>query len=136
MAKELINPEALYDGSAFGMSQGVVASPGRLLFVSGQVAWDHQLSVTAPTLGGQFEDALSRLRIVLEEAGTGVGELLHLRIYVRGELSEHMGVLAPILTAFLGTSRPAVTGIGGVSLASLDTLVEVEAVAQVAGGER
>jgi enamine deaminase RidA (YjgF/YER057c/UK114 family) len=63
-------------------------------------------------------------------AGSSVDNLLHLRIYVRGELEEHMESLAPILARFLGGSRPAVTGIGVASLASKATLVEVEAVAK------
>ncbi len=131
MAKRLINPQQLYDGSASGLSHGVVAPSGNLLFVSGQVAWDRQHNVTADTVGAQFDHALANLRTVLEEAGASVDDLLHVRVYVRGELGEHMGVLAPALSAFLATSRPAVTGVGVASLASPDTLVEVEAVASI-----
>jgi enamine deaminase RidA (YjgF/YER057c/UK114 family) len=64
------------------------------------------------------------------EAGSSVDNLLQVRIYVRGELEEHMESLAPILARFLGSSRAAVTGIGVASLASKATLVEVEAVAK------
>lgn len=42
-----------------------------------------------------------------------------------------MHVVAPILASFLGESRPALTGIGVASLASPETLVEVEAIACV-----
>jgi enamine deaminase RidA (YjgF/YER057c/UK114 family) len=45
-----------------------------------------------------------------------------------------MATVGPILSAFLGDSRPAVTGIGVASLASPSTLVEVEAVATVGKG--
>ena len=131
MAKRLINPQQLYDGSVFGMSHGVVAPSGNLLFVSGQVAWDRQHNVVGDTVGAQFAAALANLKIVLDEAGASVNDLLRIRIYIRGEFSEHLEALAPLLTAFLGTSRPAVTGIGVASLASRDTLVEVEAVAGV-----
>ena len=135
MAKHLINPQQLYDGSVFGMSQGVVAPSRNLLFVSGQVAWDKQHAVTGDTVGTQFEAVLANLKIVLDEAGASVNDLLQIRIYIRGEFSEHLEALAPLLTAFLGTSRPAVTGIGVASLASPDTLVEVEAVAGVGVSE-
>jgi enamine deaminase RidA (YjgF/YER057c/UK114 family) len=63
-----------------------------------------------------------------------VGQLLQVRVYIRGELGEHMATLGPIFSAFLGDSRPAVTGIGVASLASPSTLVEVEAVATVGKG--
>jgi len=42
-----------------------------------------------------------------------------------------MEAVAPIISEFLGTSRPAVTGIGVASLVSKKLLVEVEAVARV-----
>ena len=129
MDKRLVNPDRLYDGSPFGMSQAVVDTASSLVFVSGQVDWDHQYRVSHSSFPGQLEAALENLRTALVAAGATVDSLLHVRIYVRGELEEHMESLAPILTRFLGDSHPAVTGIGAVSLASKALLVEVEAVA-------
>lgn len=130
MRKKLVNPARLYDGSPFGMSQAVVDTDSSLVFVSGQVDWDHQYQVSQNSVSGQFEAALENLRTILTAAGSSIDSLLHVRIYVRGEFEEHMGSLAPILARFLGSSRPAVTGIGVASLASKATLVEVEAVAK------
>jgi 2-iminobutanoate/2-iminopropanoate deaminase len=130
MAKKLVNPERLYDGAPLGMSQAVLDTESSLVFVSGQVDWDHQHQVSQNSVSGQFEAALENLRTVLAAAGSSVDSLLHLRVYVRGELEDHMESLAPILASFLGSSRPAVTGIGVASLASKATLVEVEAVAK------
>jgi enamine deaminase RidA (YjgF/YER057c/UK114 family) len=130
MAKQLINPEQLYDGSPFGMSQAVLDSESALVFVSGQVDWDHHYQVSQNSVAGQFTVALENLRTALVAAGASVDSLLHLRLYIRGELEDHMESLAPILANFLGGSRPAVTGIGVASLASKATLVEVEAVAR------
>jgi 2-iminobutanoate/2-iminopropanoate deaminase len=130
MAKKLVNPEQLYDGTPFGMSQAVIDTDSSLVFVSGQVDWNRQYQVSQNSVSGQFEAALENLRTVLAAAGSSVAGLLHLRIYVRGEFEEHMETLAPILASFLGSSRPAVTGIGVASLASKATLVEVEAIAK------
>ena len=130
MGKKFVNPESIYDASAFGMSQAVLDTDSSLLFVSGQVDWDHDRQVSHTTVAGQLEAALENLRLVLEAAGSSVDSLLHVRIYVRGELEDHLGSMAPILTKFFGESRPAVTGIGVASLASKATLVEVEAVAR------
>jgi 2-iminobutanoate/2-iminopropanoate deaminase len=130
MAKKLINPERLYDGTPFGLSQAVVDTESSLVFVSGQVDWDHQYQVTYHTVAGQFEAALENLRTALLAAGASIDSLLHLRLYVRGELEDHMESMVPILTKFLGSSRAAITGIGVASLASRATLVEVEAVAR------
>ena len=131
MTKRLVNPASLYDGSPIGLSHGTIDEESALLFISGQVAWDLDQLVSDNTVVGQFRLALENLRTVLTEANSGVDDLLHMRIYVRGELEEHMEALAPILTDFLGTARTAITGIGVSSLASKRTLVEVEAVARL-----
>ena len=128
MTKKLVNPEELYDGSAFGMSQAVVDSSSGLVFVSGQVDWDHDHQVSQDTIVSQLKNALQNLRIALDAADATVETLLHIRLYIRGELEEHMDTVAPILAEFLGSSRPAVSGIGVASLASKATLVEVEAI--------
>jgi enamine deaminase RidA (YjgF/YER057c/UK114 family) len=130
MAKKLINPDRLYDGTPIGLSQAVLETESGLVFVSGQVDWDHHHQVSQTSVAGQFEVALENVRTVLVAAGASVDSLLQLRIYVRGELEEHMEALAPILARFLGSSRAAVTGIGVASLASKATLVEVEAIAK------
>ena len=131
MTKRLVNPASLYDGSPLGLSQGTIDEDSSLLFVSGQLDWNLQHQVSHNSVAGQFGVALENLRTVLTAAGTGVDNLLHVRIYVRGELEDHMEALAPILSSFLGESRTAITGIGVSSLASRATLVEVEAVASL-----
>jgi 2-iminobutanoate/2-iminopropanoate deaminase len=129
MSKKLINPAELYDCSANGMSQATVETELGLVFVSGQVDWNHQFETTEKSIEGQARKALDNLQIALIAAGSSVGQLLQVRVYIRGELGEHMETLGPILAGFLGESRPAVTGIGVASLASPSILVEVEAIA-------
>jgi len=130
MTNRLVNPASLYDGSPLGLSHGTIDEESSLLFISGQVAWDLQQLVSDSTVAGQFSLALQNLRTVLTEANSSVDDLLHMRIYVRGELEDHMEALAPILSSFLGSARTSITGIGVSSLASRRTLVEVEAVAR------
>lgn len=129
--KRLINPSSLYDGSPMGLSHGTITHGGPLLFVSGQVAWDLAHTLVDDTVAGQFAAALENLRTVLDEAGCTPDDLLQMRIYIRGELEDHMAAVGPILTRFLGASRTAITGVGVASLASKRTLVEVEAVARI-----
>lgn len=124
-----INPSSLYDGAAYGLSHAVVDPRSGLVFVSGQVAWDLQHRVTSDTVEGQTRQALRNLATVLDEAGSSVQRLLRVRVYVRGELGDHLAVLGPILAEWLGGVRPALTGIGVASLATPETLVEIEAVA-------
>jgi 2-iminobutanoate/2-iminopropanoate deaminase len=129
MKKQLINPPQLYDGRPHGLSHAVVDTASSTVYISGQVDWDMNHQVSSHTVEGQLKNALTNLTIVLEASGSSVENLLNLRIYVRGELGEFMETIAPILAEFLAESHPALTGIGVASLASSETLVEIEATA-------
>ena len=131
MSKQLINPAELYDGRAFGLSQAVVDTETGLIFVSGQVDWDANFETKETTVAGQFRQAMGYLKIALEAAGSSMEQLLHVRIYIRGELGDHMNEVGPLAGEFLGASRPALTAVGVSSLASPTTLVEIEATAKI-----
>lgn len=126
-----LNPRELYDPVAFGMSQGVVDQRSGFVFISGQVAWDVNGQVSGQGIGEQTTLALSNLSVALASAGCTVADVLSVRVYVRGELTDHMPACVPALASFFGATRPALTGIGVSSLATPDTLIEIEAVARV-----
>lgn len=87
------------------MSQAVIETRSGLVFISGQVDWNHQYETTEQSIEGQMGKALANLAIALENAGSSVDRLLQVRIYVRGEFGEYMNTIAPILTSFLGESH-------------------------------
>ena len=80
MSKKLINPEQLYDGAAFGMSQATVETDLGLVFVSGQVDWNHQYETTENSVEGQMRKALANLKIALTASGSSVEQLLQDRV--------------------------------------------------------
>ncbi len=125
-----INPSGLFDATSLGMSQGTVDETSGLIFLSGQVAWDEHRKVHGATYGEQTEYALRNLATALAAAGSSIEHVVHVRVYARGELADHMEEISPVLAEFFGTSIPAVTGIGVASLATQDTLVEIEVVAR------
>lgn len=130
MATQRINPPSVYDGAPIGMSQACVDAASGLVFVSGQVDWDRDSRVRHATLAGQAEGAIEHLRNVLEAAGSSLADVLQLRVYVRGELADAMAQVVPVLAGHFEAVRPALTGVGLASLASRDTLIEIEAVAR------
>ena len=132
MSTKLVNPAGLYDGAPVGMSQAKVDLESGFVFVSGQVDWDGDSQVRHATLEGQAEGAIEHLVTVLNETGSSLQDVLHLRVYVRGELADGMSQLVPVLARHFGGVRPALTGIGVASLASRDTLIEIEALARLA----
>lgn len=125
-----LNPRELYDASANGMSQGVVDSHSGLVFISGQVAWDVNGRVVGDNVADQTTLALGNLSVVLAAAGCTAADVLSVRVYVRGEVADHLAACVPALAAFFGAARPALTGIGVASLATPDTLIEIEVVAR------
>jgi 2-iminobutanoate/2-iminopropanoate deaminase len=131
MNTKLVNPAGLYDGAPVGMSQATVDLGSGFVFVSGQVDWDAESRVRHGTLEGQAEGAIRHLLAVLDEAGASVEDVLQLRVYVRGELADGMPHIVPVFARHFGATRPALTGIGVASLASRDTLIEVEALARL-----
>jgi len=133
MNTTLINPAQLYDGAPIGMSQAKVDLASGLVFVSGQVDWDVDSQVRHTTMAGQAEGAMQHLIAVLHAAGSSLEGVLQLRVYVRGELADCMSQLVPVFARHFSAVRPALTGIGVASLASRDTLVEIEALARVHG---
>ncbi|RCW95458.1 RidA family protein [Marinomonas foliarum] len=132
MSIKRINPLSLYDGAATGMSQATVDNDTGLVFISGQVDWDTDFQTHNHDMKTQTANAAKHLITVLEEANSSVENILQLRVYVRGEVADHMEDIVPIIASTLGTSRPALTGIGVASLASPEILIEIEAVAKVA----
>jgi len=132
MTIERINPSSLYDGKEIGMSQATVDTDTGLIFISGQVDWDTDSQANHNDIETQTIRATENVMTVLAAANSSVENILQLRVYVRGEAADYMEVIVPIIANTLGTSRPALTGIGVASLASPDTLIEIEATAKVA----
>jgi len=130
MSIKLVNPASLYDGAPVGMSQAQVDLNTGYVFVSGQVDWDVDSRVRHPDIEGQAEGAIAHLTTVLKEAGASLADVLQVRVYVRGELADCMAQIAPVFARHFGGVRPALTGIGVASLASRDTLIEIEAIAR------
>jgi len=45
MKRETINPKSLFDSRQYGFSQIVISNPDKIIFISGQVAWDEHLYI-------------------------------------------------------------------------------------------
>ena len=58
-----------------GYVNGVLAPPGRLVFIAGQVGWNAQQEFPGEDLAAQFDQALRNVLSVLAEAG---GEPAHI----------------------------------------------------------
>ena len=133
MALEHIQPPGLFASGQFGFTQVVTSPPGKLVFVSGQVAFDENAQVVGSDLAAQAQQALENLGRALAAAGASPADVAFLRIYIANYQPQHLAALGPLLPAFFGDSLPAQTLLGVQSLATPDLLIELEALAVVGG---
>ena len=133
MAKEYINPPELFPSLQYGFSQVVSSPAGRLVFLSGQVAWDREQRIVGPgDLRAQTWQALRNVETAVAAAGGGLTDVVSLRIYILEEKLAESGVITEALKAFFPEEQvPATTWIGVRALANEAFLIEVEAIAIV-----
>jgi 2-iminobutanoate/2-iminopropanoate deaminase len=131
MANTFVNPPTLFPSLQHGFSQVVVASGGRLVFVSGQTAWDSQKNIVGGAdLLEQARQALRNLQAALEAAGGTLADVVSLRIYIVDYEPAHaQAVSAALKECFRADAPPASTWIGVAALAVPDFLIEIEATA-------
>lgn len=131
MTSKRINPETLYESIRFGFSHAAIDERNGTVHLAGQVAWDKDYTVVGGAdLAAQTRQALANIRLVLDEVGAGIGDLLQIRTYIVDHDVEKLGIVCGELAAFYGEITPAPNTVVGVSALALpDFLVEIEAVA-------
>jgi 2-iminobutanoate/2-iminopropanoate deaminase len=131
-ARRFVNPPDAWDTTQFGFSQAVVAAPGDMIFVSGQVDWDADRNIGHRDLASQTPGAFANLVRVLEAAGASAGDVTALRIYIVGDPSDDTSAVSEALRSTFGPGPgPAATWIMVRGLAAPDLLIEVEATAVI-----
>lgn len=125
------HPRGLFDASRYGFAQAVSVPPGRLVFVSGQVAWDADERLVADDLAGQASAAIENLRIALADADAELRHVTALRIYLVGRPDDTSGISAALRAAFPPREGPAATWVHVGGLEGDGLLVEIEATAVV-----
>jgi enamine deaminase RidA (YjgF/YER057c/UK114 family) len=81
MSFKIINPTSL--GKPSGYANGLLTpAAGKLLFVSGQVAWNREQQIVSDDFVEQFDQALANFVTVVTEAGGAAADVVRLIIYV------------------------------------------------------
>lgn len=128
---EYLRPEGLMSAPSF--SQVTVARGGRLVFVSGQVAWDAAGKPQFPgDLEAQTRLAYENLQAALAAAGASFDDVAKYTIYVKDLDADKWRLVSKVRAEFLKKEpRPASTMIGVQGLVYPELLVEIEAFAIV-----
>jgi enamine deaminase RidA (YjgF/YER057c/UK114 family) len=131
---KFINPELL--GAPRGYSNGVLAEPGgRLLFISGQVAWDKQQQIVSEDLVEQFDRALANVITVVTEAGGSTDQIARLILYVadKNEYRDRMKEIGDRYRARMGKHFPAMVLVEIAGLLEDRAKIEIEGIAVLKG---
>jgi len=133
--KRILQPEGW--ATASGYSNGIEAR-GRLVFVAGQVAFDHTGRLVDGDLASQVERALSNVVSVLACAGAAPGDITRLTWFVT-DLDEYRRERARVGEAYrrvMGRHYPAMSLVGVAGLVEPLARVEIEATAVIPDGDR
>ena len=130
MSFKHINPEAM--GRPRGYTNGLLATPdARLLFISGQIAWDEAQKIVSADFVEQFDRALINVLAVVTEAGGRAEEIARLLIYVtdKEEYRSRTREIGACYRAHMGHHYPAMALVEVKSLLEDDARVEIEGIA-------
>lgn len=131
MAKrELINPsgsEKTYENFQFSQANRV----GDMVWASGQVGIDENRQV-GEGIEAQTRIALGKLKVVLEQAGAGLEDVVELVSY-HIDMKDLPGFMK-VKAEFFPSDFPAWTAVGVTALAGPDFLIEVKATAVIGAG--
>jgi len=122
-----------------GYSNAIVAAPGRLVFLAGQVGWDEREQIVPGGLVAQFDRALANVLTALAAAGGRPEHLVQLRIYLtdRDAYEHDQAALGQVYRARMGRHFPCMTGLVIAGLVEDGALCELEGLAVIpfaAGG--
>jgi enamine deaminase RidA (YjgF/YER057c/UK114 family) len=131
MSKEYINPSSLFPSLPHGFSQVVIATGRKMVFISGQTAWDTQKNIVGgDSVLEQARQAFRNLEKAMEAAGGTLKDVVALRIYVVDYQAESGTAVGIALKEFFPPQNPpASTWIGVSALAVPEFLIEIEATA-------
>ena len=128
---EFLKPPGLLNVPSF--SQVTTARGGKLVFVSGQVAWDEKGKTLFPgDLEAQTRKTYENLKIALAAAGATFDDVVKFTIYVKNLDTTKWKLVSKVRSEFISQDRPpASTMIGVTGLVYDELLIEIEAYALV-----
>ena len=126
---QFINPSGLSKPN--GYTHVVVVQPERLVYVSGQVAWNASGEVQGKDdLRAQMTQVMENLKTALAAAGASLQDVIKLNYYVVNLNPDKVSVIREVRRKYLSDEHPpASTLVGVTALAREEFLIEVEAVA-------
>jgi enamine deaminase RidA (YjgF/YER057c/UK114 family) len=127
----IINPESM--GMPSGYSNGVLVEGGKLLFVAGQIGWDHAQRIISDDFIDQFALALENVLTIVRAAGGDAPNIARMLIFVtdKKEYTANLKQLGAVYRQLMGKHFPATALIEVNGLVEDLAKVEIEAIAMI-----
>ena len=128
----LINPESL--GAPSGYANGLLADAGgKLLFISGQIAWNEKQQIVSDDFVEQFDRALANVLAVVEAAQANPEHIVRLIIYVtdKVEYRARTREVGERYRKYMGKHFPAMVLVQVAGLLDDAAKVEIEGMALI-----
>jgi 2-iminobutanoate/2-iminopropanoate deaminase len=123
-----IAKEGTFSGP-LAFANGVQVEGGKLLFVSGQLAFDDRMQIIGKgDMGAQTRQVLENIKKALTAAGATFKDIIRVQVFVT-DLTDFRAVHDVRLEYFDPDHLPASTLIQVAGLAHADALIEIDAVA-------
>jgi len=121
-----LNPKTMWDMTSFGFSHITVVEPGRLAFLSGQIATTLGSEGVPEDLASQARLATANLAAALKELKASAQDIIMLRVYVvNADREKFQQAVAP-LRQLVGDAMPSITTVGVQALYMPEIKVEIE----------
>ena len=126
-----LNPPSLPNAGEMGYSQISIVEPGRMAYISGQVAWRPNGEQVPENLAEQMKIVAQNALAALNAVGATPQDIVIARVYLVNLTPERMEELMPEFIATFQGAQPCVTGVGVQALAAPELQVEMELVVRL-----
>jgi enamine deaminase RidA (YjgF/YER057c/UK114 family) len=135
MTSRVLLPEGWAD--PIGYANGIETTPGKVVFIAGQVGWDADQKFKSEELVPQFEQALQNVLQVLAEGGGRPDHICRITAFCTDKRSylDARRELGKIWRRLMGRHYPAMTLVFVVDLLDHPAKIELEATAVIPTAE-
>lgn len=128
-----MNPSTLPNAAEMGYSQISIVEPGRMAYISGQVAWRPNGEPVPADLVAQMKIVATNAEAALDALGASPEDIVIARCYMTNLTPARLDQIFPPLLKMFNGAQPCITGVGVAALAAPELQVELELTVRLPG---
>lgn len=128
-----MNPSALPNAAEMGYSQISIVEPGRMAYISGQVAWRPNGEPVPADLVAQMKIVATNAKAALDALGASPEDIVIARCFMTDLTPARLNQIFPPLLEMFNGAQPCITGVGVAALAAPELQVELELTVRLPG---